>query len=113
VVEQYGERMLGDVEKAVVEGERDSPRRKRVALEQVGERDHVDDAIPPASEVLHLSVKGVRANGELVPVVGDPVVEQDAERAGVLGRVPARMPGDRAGTRRAGLEGVERGGRDP
>ena len=75
---------------------------------RVGEGDDVHDAVALAGEVVHLAAKGIRTDGELVPLVRDPVVEEDPERSALVRLVPPCTPRDRARARRARLERVER-----
>ncbi len=77
VLAQHRQRVLEDVAVAVVERERDRGLARREA--QVVDLVEVDDALPALRERLHLAPEGVRRDRELVAVVRDAVVVEDAQ----------------------------------
>ena len=78
---EHGKRLLGHVEIAVVEAERDRSRRRLAGVEQARRGDDVEDAVTLRGEVVHLLAERARPDGELVAVVRDPVVEEDPQAA--------------------------------
>ena len=74
-------RVIGDVEVAVVEAESHRPGERRARVEEVDRGEDVDDAVRLGGEVVHLLRESFRRHGQLVAVVGDPVVEEDPEPA--------------------------------
>ena len=90
---EHGQRVLGHVGEAVVEGEADRPRRQLTGLEQPERLDQVDDAVALRGEVLHLLAEAARREGEsVVVVVGDAVVQEDPQPARVRAPARAREP---------------------
>ncbi len=83
-------RLLGHVDEPVVEAEADRPAARNSLVDQLRGLDDVDDAVGLGGEIVHLPPKVARADGELVAVVGDPVVEEDPQAA------PSSCPSVRA-----------------
>ena len=74
---EHAERVLGDVEEAVVEVEADGARRDRSTAEETNSLEDVHDAVTLRGQIVHLLAKAARCHRELVAVVGDAVVEED------------------------------------
>src|SRR5205823_6600576 len=113
VLLQDGQRLVGHVAKAVVEAKANGGLHERMGAKQVHGLDDVEDAIAALGQQLHLLAKALRRDRKLVPVVRDPVVEEQAQARSPVRLSPrAREPGERTGPRHAGLERIgESGGR--
>ncbi len=97
-------RLLGHVDESVVEAEADRPVARNSLVEQLRGLDDVDDAVGLGGEVVHLPPEVARADGQLVAVVGDPVVEEDAQAVSFVLPICTRRPCSRA---RPGHERLE------
>src|SRR5215203_1036446 len=100
------QRLLCHVEVAVVEAQTDGLRGLGAAVEQLERGEHVDDAVGLGGEVVHLAPKVARSHRKLVAVVGDPVVEEDAEADALGPTLRADEPDGRARAGECSLERV-------
>src|SRR5918996_535590 len=105
--------MLGHVRIPVVEVEPDGPFRRLAGVEQLGDLDDVDDSIPGPREVLHLLAEPSGRHGELVAVIRDSVVEENAKSALVGPAVGAPEPERRTDAGHGRLHGVGKRRSDP
>ena len=104
--------MLGDIPVPVVETEPDGPRNWISGIEQLDGLNHVDHAVSLRGEVVHLSAEIEAADRELVPIVGDTVVEEDPQAADVRTTARAHQPGCRPRARSTGLGDLDRDAHD-
>ena len=109
VVREHRERVLGVVQVAVVEAQCNRPLHRFSRFEQLRRRHHVDDAVALGIEVRHLLAEAARPDGQLVRLVGDAVVEEDAKPVRVEPRRREHVPESRARMGCTGLERVEGG----
>ena len=79
VPREHGKRVLGHVPATVVEAQSDGPVRDQPSGEKRTEFRDVDDAIALRGEKVHLFAEPPNWHGELVVVVGDPVVEEQTK----------------------------------
>jgi hypothetical protein len=112
VLGKHRQPVLGNVEVAVIEAERDRvPHRPTPSEHRRGSQD-VDDDVALVGEVPHLPGKPVRRDRELVVLRRDAVVEEDPDAVGLGSPACAQAPRGRAAAGEQRLGRVERRRRD-